>query len=385
MNVTRRKTLLATGGILTLAGCIDSSDAGGNGNGNETENGDNNDETVEYDVFQLGPSPGRPLWRYGPDTGFISLIDSEDSRPWMVDDPTELDGLEEWLDETDFAESNVIYVETIGPNTCYSEIDISDVAIEDGEIVGTAEANDTSGDDEGCGEAETHPSALIRVTGEELPSMATLTVVDGRGDDSDVAADGLLVDPEFLPGTVVPPGDPVPVESLECDEEEFTRHWGPDSEVARGEAEDKDGEATFAMRVHAGQPSGGYDGVTDEESPEFERGDEVTVTMWNVSDEMHGTGNRHKYSLQVLTEDGWQDIRGASSDRAFEYTDEGVVHRPGEGFEWTFRMTEEGVIEDGHYHEDDLEVCPGLPAGRYRFAFHEAGDDPLAGEFDYIG
>lgn len=383
MNSTRRKTLLATGTAFGLAGCVDGLAGEGNGDGNG-DNDDNN-PTLEYDVFQLGPSPGRPLWRYGPDTGFITLFEDENDRPWMVENPEEVDGLEEWWEVTDFEESNVIYVETVGPNTCSSEIVVSDVAIEEGEIVGTAKAVDTSGDDEGCGEAETHPSALIRVTGEDLPATATLTVTDGWGDASDVAANGLLVDPEFLPGTIASPDVPEEVESLECDEEDFERHWGPDGEVALGETDDDDGELTFAMRVHAGSPAGGYDGVADEEPPAFGHGDEVTVTMWNVSDEMHGTGNRHKYSLQVLTEDGWQDVRGAVRERAFEYTDEGVAHRPGEGFDWTFEMTEKGVIEDGHYHEDSMEVCPGLPAGRYRFTYHEAGYDPLAVEFNYEG
>jgi hypothetical protein len=39
----------------------------------------------------------------------------------------------------------------------------------------------------------------------------------------------------------------------------------------------------------------------------------------------------------------------------------------------TFEMTEEGVVEDGHPHEDHLAVCPGLPAGRSRFVYFEAG------------
>lgn len=378
MTITRRETLLATGGVLALTGCIDTS------NGDETNptTGTQTPDPTD-DVFQLGPSLGQPLWRYGPETGFISLIESEDDRLWMVEHGEENDELESWLAEMDFDDSKLVYVETVGPNTCYSQIDVSDMAVANGTIVGTAEAVDTSDEDEGCGEAETHPSALVRVTGDELPSDAMFTVIDGRGNSSDVPADGLLVDPEFLPGGVVPPGDAAELDALECDDESFDRHWGPE-DAARGESEDEDGTPTFAMRVHTGASFHGDD-TADEEPPVFDRGDEMRVTMWNVADQMQYTGNRHKYSLQVQTSDGWQDVRGSTEGKPLEYTDEAIMHRPGEGFTWEFVMTEDGVIEEGHVHDDRLEVCPDLQPARYRFVFHEVGGEALSVEFDYQG
>lgn len=46
-------------------------------------------------------------------------------------------------------------------------------------------------------------------------------------------------------------------------------------------------------------------------------------------------------------------------------------------------MTEAGVLA-GHVHETKLEVCPGLPAGRYRFVYNGiVSGEPLAVEFDY--
>lgn len=45
-------------------------------------------------------------------------------------------------------------------------------------------------------------------------------------------------------------------------------------------------------------------------------------------------------------------------------------------------MIEGGVLE-GHVHEDELDVCPDLQSGRYRFLHQEAGGEPLAIEFGY--
>jgi hypothetical protein len=102
----------------------------------------------------------------------------------------------------------------------------------------------------------------------------------------------------------------------------------------------------------------------------YQFGDAVTITLTNLLPERNGTGNRHKYNIQVLTEAGWQDVRGSTNRDLFPYTDEGILHDPGEGFEWTFDLTAEGVT-GGHVHEDDLEVCPDLQPGRYRFLFWE--------------
>lgn len=382
MNVTRRKTLLSAGAAVGLAGCLDArlgDGPGGNGEGD-------GDRDLEFDVFQLGASPGPHLWRYDEDaTGFLSLVESDDDRLWMVEDPREVDGLEQWLEDTDFDASTIVYVETAVPSTCYREVAIDDIGIDDGRISGRAEAVDVSDETEGCGAAEAHPSALVRVTGDDLPSDAAFAVTDGWGESSEVVADGRNLDPEHLPGGVAPTGEPEPLAELACGDEDFERHWGPD-EAVLGEShvehgagrEDEDEAIAFAMRVR--DPAESDDG--DRGSLEFARSDEVRVRTWNLSDQVLVTGNHHKYNLQVSTADGWQDVRGWTTDEPAGYTDEGVSHRPGEGFEWTFEMTEDGVLE-GHVHEDRLEVCPDLRPGRYRFVYREAGGSALAVEFEY--
>ncbi|MBZ6495334.1 hypothetical protein [Natrinema longum] len=376
MDITRRKTLLATSGALGLAGCLgdapDDDDAGTGNGGND----------VEYTVFQLDPSLDHPLWATVENaTGFVALLEDEYDDTWMVENPGEIDGLQSWLDETDFETSAIVYVETAGPNTCYNALDVSDVGVENGEIVGAAKAVDTSDGNEGCGSAETYPSAFVRVTADDLPSDATFTVVDGRGESSEAVADGRYADPANLPGHVRPDGDPAKLKELRCDDESIRRLRGPrDDEVALGEAYN-DEEVTFAMRVHATQALAGGQG----DSPRVGRGDEVRITMWNVSTDVQLTGSRHKWNLQVLTMDGWKDVRGTTDGDRIGYDDIGIEHRPGEGFEWAIEMTEEGIVA-GHEHEDRLEVCPDLQPGRYRFVYHGIGSgEALAVEFDYNG
>lgn len=378
MGFTRRTTLLATGTAMGLAGCLEDLTSDDQ-NGTDTPDDGNPDQpTVE--VFQLGSAPGQPWWTTDAEaTGFVTLLESEHDQPWMVDEPDAVDGLAAWLEDTDFDRSVVVYVETAAPSACYSELAVSDVAVADDAVVGTAEAVDTSGEDETCATVESYPSAFVRVTADGLPAGARFTVTDGWGESSEVAADGRYIDPDGLPGHVQPDGDPPKVPGFSCDQSGFERLPGPDGSVSLGEAHN-DEELTFAMRFHGTQAvTAGDDG----DSPTVGRGHEVRITMRNVSTDVRVTGNRHKYSLQVLTTEGWRDVRGTTDGDPIGYTDEGIAHRPGTGFEWTFTMTEDGVVAEGHPHEDRLTVCPDLPSGRYRFVYHEAGGEALAVQFDY--
>lgn len=388
-EITRRRALLATGsvGTLALAGCLDDGTAAdGTSNGDDREDPDA--AVVSHDVFQLGASASQPAWADGSaeTPGFVAVVDSERDF-WMLED---MDGLEEWLDGTDFDDSLVVYVETAGPNTCYDEVAVGDVRVTadptddwDGGpvIAGTVDAVDTSDGMEACGEAVTYPSALIRVTGDDLPTDAAFTITDGWGETGFVHTIDGAIDPDALPGYVRPSHDPQTVpDTLECDDDGFQRHRSPVNDVAWGEVHDEDGDPMLAMRVRNPQ----YDGDDATRALEFERGDEVRVSMRNVADETVDTGNANKFGLEVFTADGWMDVRGTTDDAAVGYTDETLVHSPGEGVEWSFELTEDGLLVD-HAHEDRLEVCPGLPEGRYRFVFWGViGDESLAVAFDYF-
>jgi hypothetical protein len=153
----------------------------------------------------------------------------------------------------------------------------------------------------------------------------------------------------------------VPAE-LQC-ENKGERHWMGYSEEALqiGETEH------FSLR-------------TDGRS--FEYGETVTISLRNRTAEMVRTGNKHKYNLELYTERGWQEIRVWTTDTQLPYTDEAVPHDPDEGFDWEIELTETG-IEIATIHEGELEVCPQLQSGRYRFTYWGLnGETAIAIEFD---
>ncbi|TYT61547.1 hypothetical protein [Natrialba swarupiae] len=381
---SRRDAILATAtvgvGTSAFAGCLgEQIGTGSSGDGGGSP---------AVETFQLGPSLSRPLWAFEEDqNGFVSVIESERDALWPVDDPDEIDGLEEWFADTDFEESRVLVVQTVGPNTCYAEIEVDNVAVSaaenandgDGVITGTARAVDVSEPDEACGESITYPSALVRVTGDDLPTAAAFSIVDGWGEETEVESVDGLVDPDLLPGAVRPTEEPESVpDSLECDDSDFERLWSDRGAVAWGEVRDEDGTPLLAMRIDGARVGG------ESEDLEFEYGDELDIWMRNVSTDYVTTGNASKYALERLTEEGWIEIRGTIGEATFGYTDEGILHPPGEGFEWTLELTESGILAD-HFRGEDLEICPDLAAGRYRFAYWGApGDDPLAVAFDLL-
>ncbi|WP_290814915.1 hypothetical protein [Halovivax sp.] len=405
LNRRRALRLLGAGAGVSLAGCLGESDPGGGADGGAGDGG------LEVDVFQAGATASRPPWaEVGDRVGFVRVIESLDDVPLFAtaDDGDDGDGgprppedLVEWFEETDFEASVVVSVQTAAPNACYRELEIDDVgtetvtfAADDDEgdgverieaITGTAAAVDVREDEaEGCAQVETYPAAYVRVTGEDLPSAAAFTITNGWGDAGEVRSDEAPIRPDDLAGYVEPPHDPQNVPAaLECDDEAFERLPATgDDEVAWGETVDDDGDSVFAMRVENPQ----YDGDADDvdRALAFERGDEVRIALRNVSDDRQSTGNRHKYNLEILTEDGWEDVRGADPDARIGYTDEGLLHPPGRGFEWTFELSEEGLVE-GHAHEDAVRVCPDLHPGRYRFRFWSvAGADSIAVAFDLV-
>ncbi|WP_178918011.1 immunoglobulin-like domain-containing protein [Natronomonas gomsonensis] len=380
MAPDRRTTLrLAGAGLVgALAGCLDGL-GDGNGNGNGTPDGTPDDtpdgtptepsvtdtETQQYRIEESAPE-----WYDESTTGHVVVIDSEKRQDAVVrlhEAPeARRQALREFLDGVDYEESVVLLVATVGPNTCYTELDAGGFAVEEDTLVGEASAVDTSGDDEACGEAVTFPSALVRITFDGVPVTETaLDITDGWGETKTVTAsadDSLSPDPADLPGYVRPDGEADPIAPLSCDDDAFERHpqWADEDDVQYGEFE-TDGETTFALRVA---------------ETSYERGDTVEMTLTNVTDREASTGNDRKFNLQVYTEDGWQDVRGGS-ESSFGYTDEAIGHAPGEGFEWSIELTEEAV------GGDRFEVCPDLPAGRYRFAyFGVIGDGAVAVAFD---
>ncbi len=374
--MTDRRTVLSAAGLAalgSLAGCLDR----GRGNGNGGPPGDGGDDTgvAGYGVAQYLVSSSLPRWRQADDPGRVVVIDSEERAGAVFRDdvPEERrDEVAELIDGIDYDESVLLLIETVGPNTCYNEVDAGNFRVEDGRLRGDAEAVDTSDDDEACGEAVTFPSAVARVDfADERVTDVELSVTDGWDETSVIeatATDPLSPDPADLEGYVRPEAEPEPIAPLECDDEGFERHepWFDEDDVVYGEFEE-DGEPTLALRVA---------------ETEYERGDTVEIRLTNVTDRLVDTGNRHRYNLQVYTDDGWQELRGWDGVDPQPLPDDAIRHRPNEGFEWSLALTEAGLVED-HLNTEALTVCPDLPSGRYRFAYHGViGDAAVAVAFD---
>lgn len=396
MNLDRRRVLrvAALGAVSPLAGCLDDGGLGdGDGTPTETPTGTPG-ETPTDTPGGAGPSiagdeslgftvrGSAPEW-YDDDEprGHAVAIDSESRQRaalegYDLSEEREAE-VEDFLEDVDYGTDRLVLLESVGPDTCHSRLDVSDVRVEDGALAAGATVVDTSEADEACGDAITFPSTLLAVTFEDDPlDEVRVAFTDGWDETATVTAgvdDPLPArEPEEQPGYVRPDSESEPVASLACDDDDGVRRhdqWYDESAVQWGDfadADHGDGEAYLSLRV---------------DDLEYEYGDTARIELTNVADEPVETGNRHKFNLQVYTEDGWQDVRVRDDGGHFGYTDEAIEHQPGEGFTWTVELTESGVIDAGTY--DDARVCPDLQSGRYRFAyFGVIGDGAVAVSFD---
>jgi hypothetical protein len=368
MRMNRRAALRAgcLGAGAVLAGCL-----GGDGERVPTESPPisvltvTDSETVGFAVR------GAVGWE---GTGYVVVVDSEERQRSLLTKygiPNDRrDRVLGFLDGIDYASERLVLVESVGPDSCHDELEIGDVGVDDEGIRATATVGRESDADEGCREVLTYPSSLLRVAFEgEPPDRAVVDVTDGRDASSSVAAsveDSLSPAPEDLPGRVRPDDEPDPVAPLSCDRAGVERHdqWFDEDDRQWGDYDDG-GTTTLALRV---------DDLT------YDRGDTLNASLTNVAEEPVETGNSSKYNIQVLTEEGWQDLRVIDAAESFAYTDEAVSHGPGEGFDWSIELTEEGII--GSSVQEDAEVCPDLQSGRHRLAYFGVDDGAVAVGFE---
>jgi hypothetical protein len=116
------------------------------------------------------------------------------------------------------------------------------------------------------------------------------------------------------------------------------------------------------------------------ETTEYALGDTVKIRMYNLSEADHGTRTREEFLMQLWTEAGWQTVFGYTEDGPYPFTDDAVIHEPGQSLTWNISLTADGVL--GQYaHPRRARVCPALQPGRYRFVF-PIGQPTLAVAFD---
>jgi hypothetical protein len=387
VQISRRSALSGVGtlaGLTALAGCVDDgSDRSTDADETDADTDDPPAAVSDVTVHQVGRALSGPAWRRDERPGFCTLIEARDDAAWLLRDADA--ETTAFVDETDFDAAVLLYVESVGPNTCYGRVAVEDVSIAEDRLTATATAVETGEEGAICGQAITYVGAFCRVTVAPAPSTTRVTITDGFDTTATLTeADGVR-DPAALEGVVEPSGDPPAVpKALTCPDDAFERAGGGyEPPVNWGAGGGVTTDAGLALRVR--RPDGSGEGPTDDDgradtAMRFERGETVRVQLTNVSARPIGVGNRHKYAFEVQTADGWVDVRG-DDDGVFEYTDELVRLPPGAGFEWSIELTESGVVAD--HPQSSARVCPSLQPGRYRFVFWGAND--LAVAFDYLG
>lgn len=189
-----------------------------------------------------------------------------------------------------------------------------------------------------------------------------------RTDGSPTDAPRTSVSLDRLSGHVKPDGEPpAKPDPLECDREDVTRAeplrsgapvpWGIVSE---------NGVPTFALRVS---------------DTTVTHGDTVTVSLTNVRAKPQRTGVRDEVNVDVLTTEGWQDVR-VYEGTPMPYPSKLVEHEPGTGFTWRLTVDGDAIVDD-HIHASALTICPGLPVGRYRFVYR-GGPGAVGAAFDVV-
>lgn len=183
-------------------------------------------------------------------------------------------------------------------------------------------------------------------------------------------------------------GDPPNVPSkLECSDEALRNHCS-EANTTSGDCEDPDYNRHAQMFDESALRWGGEDGLgwqMEVEDTEFHPGDDVTITMRNVSDEAKQYGATTKYNLQVYTEAGWEDIRILPSwyrrpRSSYAHEDIGQSQPPGGTERWTLKLDPDATSNIW---------CP-FPDGRYRFAYYglddgeDKGYEAIAVAFDIV-
>jgi len=180
----RRDLLLCCSTVtISLAGCST------NNNGSDAAVVDTND-------IDLGYSLDYPTWANGDTTGRIVVFTAEDgvrsntpineynrhNLPYSQED------IDEFISTTDFDSSVIVLVETVGPNTSYSQVEFEDIHVDDGALRGNARA--MSDDTEIPDQEEVAVGALLKVEFEnDTIETAVFSVSDGWNETSDVESE----------------------------------------------------------------------------------------------------------------------------------------------------------------------------------------------------
>lgn len=187
----RRFVRTATGiGAVVLSGCLGAPGAE-EGNGQtgiaDGDNGaDDEHNTVKGVVVRPVHRDAAGDWwsDEAEETGIVVTLTDEEEVRTLIDEGQDLD---EFVEGTDFERDSVYFIESVGPDACYREIDVDDVREvgddADEELEGTATVIDVSEEDEACATVITFPAVLIRVDAGIGAVQATFHITDGWGNE----------------------------------------------------------------------------------------------------------------------------------------------------------------------------------------------------------
>lgn len=210
VDSTRRTTIYTIGvaGLTALTGCVERPGNAGplggtgmpEGANNDTEredtmtkNTDSGDEMTdtarefETDYHQVGRALSGPTWTREETSGFCTLLQAQGEGQELVRDAD--DATQSFINETDFETAVVLYVESVGPNGCYDEIEVSELDIgDDGVLTGKATAVDTSESGVACQDVITYSAAMLRIQTDARIRSASMLIFDGWGQSSVVSS-----------------------------------------------------------------------------------------------------------------------------------------------------------------------------------------------------
>ncbi len=177
----------------------DGDEDGDDGDEDGSEDGDDDGKpgagVADVEELSLGGARSPPEW-FRPDEGNPGAVRRFDHPKavhgsslfeWVGGRAKEV---REFVGRTDFGTATLLCVVSVGPNSCHDRLAVSELAVEDDTLVGTALAEDTSGPDEECLQVVQYPATLLRVSFEDAPPKAVqLSITDGMGNEATVGAE----------------------------------------------------------------------------------------------------------------------------------------------------------------------------------------------------
>lgn len=137
---------------------------------------------------------------------------------------------------------------------------------------------------------------------------------------------------------------------------------GAENETTQADCRDDVTRVSEVFTVRNGQLAGFELSLSSDSVP---LGGKLTAALTNISDEERMTGNKRKFDIQINTPNGWQSIFWIPETSY--WTDEGVYHEPGDGFQWDLTISQDALTNTES--RPQYFVCNSLDPGTHRFVY----------------